>query len=449
MKTNTRIFAFCFVVFLLSATGSKAQIISTFAGGDSVSIGDGGPAIDCELLQPYSTAIDAAGNVYIADLGHNRVRKVNTAGIITTIAGTGVAGYSGDDSAATAAQLNTPAGVAVDGSGNVYISDDYNHRIRKVDAAGIITSIAGTGAYGYNGDNIAATAATLYSPHEIALDGGGNLYICDVLNYRLRKINTSGVITTIAGAGAAGATYTDGMAATAANIAEPFGVAIDAAGNVFFCANGYLKVCKVNTAGIISTVAGTGSVGYSGDDSAATAARMKEPFGVTVDAQGNIYFGDPFNARVRKIDAAGIITTYAGNGINGYSGDYGLASHAEIDGPVGVMADNAGNLYICSHNDGRIRYIRNTVSVKPVINPAFDMDIYPNPNHGDFNLTVSSAIREDMKITITDVSGRKVKECTAFTNAPLMLHLDERSGLYFISVTTSQGILTRKLLVTP
>lgn len=220
-------------LLLLVASHTQAQIITTFAGGGTSGLGDGGLAVDCELVSPYGTAIDAAGNVYIADTYNYRVRKVDATGIITTFAGTGVPGYSGDDSAATAAELKWPVGVAVDAAGNVYISDGEVHCIRMVNTAGIITTFAGTGTYGYNGDNIPATTAELNIPLGIATDGSGNLYICDGANYRLRKINASGIITTIAGTGIGTYTGDDGLA-TATSINEPYGIAVDAAGNVFF-----------------------------------------------------------------------------------------------------------------------------------------------------------------------------------------------------------------------
>jgi len=272
-------------LLLLVASHTHAQIITTFAGGGTG--GDGGPAVDCELYLPYGMAIDAAGNVYIADEYGYRVHKVDVAGIITTFAGTGVAGFSGDDSAATVAMLSHPVGVAVDAAGNVYISDNGNNRIRMVNTAGIITTFAGTGVVGYHGDDSAATAAEFHFPAGIAIDGSGNLYICDVNNSRIRKVNTSGIITTIAGTGVPGVT-SDGEPATATDIDMPNGITVDAAGNIFFT-DFSVGVYKINTSGIISTIAGAAASGYNGDNRPATTAELNGPIGIAVDGDGNIY----------------------------------------------------------------------------------------------------------------------------------------------------------------
>ena len=423
------------LLVIVCACGAKAQIITTVAGGDSVGLGDNGPAIDCELLSPYSTALDAIGNLYIADQGHNRVRKVNAAtGIITTIAGTGRPAYSGDDSAATAAFLHYPSGVAIDSKGNVYISDNFNHRIRKVNSAGIISTIAGTGGYGYNGDNIQATAATLYSPHEIAIDSYDNLYICDVLNNRIRKVDTTGIITTIAGNGGSGYVG-DGNAATSGAIGEPYGVAIDASGNIFFADVTSNKVFKINTSGILSTIAGDGSgFGYNGDNIPATSAKLYQPFGMAVDAYGNVYFADLYNNRIREVDTRGIITTYAGDGMQGHSGDGGLAIDAELYGPVWITLNAMGDLFIADNANNRIRYIRNTVSVNTVNSLHNNVLIYPNPSDGTFNILESSKTSKQVSVSIIDQLGRTIRQFHVQTNEVTTVQEHIPPGVYFLSV---------------
>jgi hypothetical protein len=276
-------------------------MISTVAGngigGDS---GDGGAATAAQLWDPRGVAVDAAGKLYIADSGRHRIRKVTPDGIITTVAGNGIEGYSGDGGAATAASLRWPYGVAVDATGNLYIADADNHRIRKVTQDGIITTVAGNGIGGYSGDGGAATAASLYYPRDVAVDAAGNLYIADSDNHRIRKVTSAGIITTVAGKGTGGYSG-DGGAATSASLLWPHGVAVDATGNLYIADKNNNRIRKVTPSGIISTVAGNGAYGYSGDGGPATAASLQWPHGVAVDAAGNLYIADTSNHRIRKV----------------------------------------------------------------------------------------------------------------------------------------------------
>lgn len=411
-------------------------------------MGDGGAATSCELNFPYATAIDASGNLYIADQGNNRVRKVNTAGIITTIAGTGVLGYGGDDSAATNAKLYSPSGVAVDGSGNVYIGDNGNHRIRKVNAAGIITTVAGTGATGYNGDGIAATAATLFSPHEVAVDTDGNLYISDVLNFRIRKVDASGIISTVAGKGTFMTYGGDNGAATATDIGDPYDLVVDATGNIIFATPDYHRVCKINPAGIITTVAGTGMAGYNGDNIPATMAQLRNPFGVAVDGGGNVYIGDYYNNRVRKVNSSGIITTYAGTDSAGFSGDGGPATMAQLHGPIDVTTDGAGNLYVTEWANFTVRYIRSTVAVKEINKPKGSISVYPNPsNNGRFTIDLVLNAEHERRIVIYDLAGRVVKNIVADGLSSVDIDLGIANGIYILEVITPEEILREKIVV--
>ena len=273
-------------------------------------VGDGGPAVDARLYAPDDVAVDAAGNLYIADRNNNRIRKVDPAGIITTIAGTGE-GFFGDGGPATEAQLRCPSSVATDGSGNLYIVDSCNSRIRKVDPAGIITTVAGTGEHGDGGDGGPATEAQLRSPNSVATDGTGNLYISDYGNSRIRKVDSSGIITTIAGTGERGFAG-DGGPAVQAQLDHPLGVAVDAAGNLYISDTDNRRIRRVDSSGTISTVAGNGVPGFSGDSFPAIDAQLDNPRGVTVDAAGNLYIADQQNHRIRRVDPSGIITTVAG-----------------------------------------------------------------------------------------------------------------------------------------
>ncbi len=338
-------------------TPEASATISTLAGtGTAGYSGDGGAATSAQIREPRSVEVDAAGNVYIADHGDHRIRKVDTNGNISTVAGTGAAGFSGDGGAAISAQLNNPDSVAVDASGNLFIADWRNHRIRKVDTNGRISTIAGTGAAGFSGDGGAAISAQLSYPHGVAVDASGNLFIADSNNYRIRKIDTNGRISTIAGTGEIGFSG-DGGAAISAQFDYPHSVAVDASGNLFIVDWGNHRIRKVDTNGNISTVAGTGAAGFSGDGGAATSAQLNYPTGVAVDGAGNVYIADRDNHRIRKVDASGDISTVAGTGAAGFSGDGGAAISAQINEPRGVDVDAAGNIYIADWNNHRIRKV--------------------------------------------------------------------------------------------
>jgi len=328
------------------------NIITTVAGnGANAYVGDGEAATNLSLSYPSGVALDAAGDLYIADTWNNRIRKVDTQDIITTVAGNGSETYAGDGGAAINASLFRPLGVAVDGAGDLYIADTQSQRVRKVDTNGIITTVAGNGTTGYSGDGGAATNASLNYPVVVALDAAGDLYITD--NNRIRKVDTNGIITTVAGnrgAGYAG----DGNAATNANLNYPAGVALDAFGNVYIADTDNSRIRQVDTNGNISTVAGGGT---GGDGGAATNASLNCPTGVVFDALGNLYIADQNNNRIRKVDTNGVITTVAGNGNAAYAGDGGAATNASLKTPFGVACDALGNLYISDLSNNRIRKV--------------------------------------------------------------------------------------------
>ena len=288
---------------------SSAGIITTFAGTGSLGYNGDGDATSSQLNYPTGVSADINGNVYIADQGNHRIRKVNSAGILSTFAGTGTAGYNGDGDA-TSAQLNFPTGVAADISGNVYIGDGNNHRIRKVNSAGILTTFAGTETVGYNGDGIAATSAQLWYPYGVTADINGNVYTADSSNQSIRKVNSAGIITTLAG---------------------------------------------------------TGIAGYSGDGVAATSAQLYFPYGVAVDMNGNVYIADTYNSRIWKVNSAGIVSTFAGGSWGGYISDGGPATSAQLNYPCGVSVDRNGNVYIADLNNNRILFV--VVSSQPVARP--------------------------------------------------------------------------------
>ena len=336
--------------------------INTIAGnGTQGYSGDNGAATSAELNNSPDVAVDSAGNIYIADASNNVIRKVTAStGIITTVAGDGTAGYSGDGGAATSAKLNFPFGLAVDSSGNIYIADANNQAIRRVTAStGIITTFAGTGSAGYTGDGGQATSAEIDEPLRVAVDSTGNIYFSDPNHNVIRKVTVStGVITTVAGNGTVGYTG-DGGLATSAEINNPYGVAVDGSGNIYIAdrANSVIRKVTAST-GIITTVAGNGTQGYSGDGGPATSAAIYGPPGVAADSAGNIYIADANNDAIRKVTVStGIITTVAGNHSDGFSGDGGPATNASLATPAGVAVDGNGNIYIADKFNNRIRVV--------------------------------------------------------------------------------------------
>ncbi len=364
-------------------------VIVNVAGDGSLDYtGDGAAATNTGLTAPYGLSLDSSGNLFIADAGNSRIRKVAVNGTITTAAGNGSDGYSGDGGAATKASLFSPTGVAVDGFGNIFISDTYNNRIRKVTTNGMITTVAGVGLSGdgdggYSGDNGMATNASLQGPMGLALDLSGNLFIADTGNSRIRKVAVNGIITTAAGSGSLGYSG-DGGLATSARLRFPYSVAVDASGNLYFADLGNSRIRKINTNGIITTVAGNGASGYSGDGGVATNASLNSPYGVAVDASGNLFIADSSNNRIREVDFNGIITTAAGNGASAYSGDGGAATQASVNSPFGVAVDANRNLFVADTLNSRVR------EVYSASKPMLSLGAVSTADGGDYEVIVTS-----------------------------------------------------------
>jgi uncharacterized protein (TIGR03437 family) len=383
------------------------------AGSDQV--GDGGQAVAAQLQQPEGIVVDPAGNLYIADAANSRVRKVTPAGVISTVAGNGHQGFSGDNGPASAAQLNQPYGLALDTAGNLYIADYGNQRVRAIGTNGNITTVAGDGQSGNYADGGPATAALLLGPHDLATDPAGNLYISELLGHRVRRVAPGGTISTVAGIGIAGYGG-DGGPATAAQLNQPAGLALDGAGNLYIVDSLNLRirevlasagtistVCSQQTfnaqnlvysvslfglaanaagdlyffdiansalwqltpAGVLTLVAGVpGGGGYTGDGQSALQTSLIDPVQVTLDAAGDWYISEL--QRVRRVAVAtGVITTVAGNGTFGFSGDGGSASMAVLSGPTGLALNN-GSLYISDTNNARVRQIATGGSISTV-----------------------------------------------------------------------------------
>jgi sugar lactone lactonase YvrE len=328
-----------------ASTPAPGTIVTVAGSGKAGYSGDGGPATQAQLNAPHGLAVDGQGNLFVVDHFNQRIRKVGADGMITTVAGTGRAGYTGDGGKAIDAQLQLPMFLAFNGAGELFISDWRNRRVRKLSPDGLITTAAGNGKGGYSGDGGPAAEATFAEVVGLAMDAAGNLFIADPDNRRIRRVSPEGVITTVAGNGKRGYSRNGGLA-TEAQLDRPVGVAVDAAGNLFITEIFVHVVRKVDTKGIITTVAGTGEPGFSGDGGPAVAAQLSNPFGVAVDSAGNLFIADWGNYRVRKVDSTGIITTVAGNGGKRYSGEGGPATATGLRGPLALGIDAAGSLLI-------------------------------------------------------------------------------------------------------
>ena len=339
----------------------QVGVIETLAGtGWEDFSGDGGPAARASLRFPRAVAADAAGNVYVADPRDRRIRKVDPNRMIATLAGIGRCCFGGDGGPASEARLDHPESVAVDGEGNVYVADSGSHRIRRIDAEGVITTFAGTGERGFGGDGGPATEALFDAPAGVAVDRAGQVYVADSWNHRVRRIDRGGTITTLAGTGRWGYGG-DGGPAARARLAYPASVAVDAAGNVYVADSWNHRVRRIDSSGVISTLAGTGEQGDGGDGGPAAAATLAFPAAVASDPTGNVYViaysYETFNQRVRRISRSGSISAFAGSGQEGYGGDGGPAIEARLAYPTGVAADAAGNVYVADGRNARVRAI--------------------------------------------------------------------------------------------
>ncbi len=430
----TQLVTLMLVIISLSA---KAQFISTVAGNGMSSIsGDGETATDASIGFPGGIAFDKYGNYYFA--AGNTVRKVSSGGYISTIAGSLLSGYSGDNSAATAAELNGPSFIAVDKYGNVYVSDYYNCRIRKFSSStGIITTFAGNGSPAYNGDDIAATSASLQYPQGISFDNTGNLFIADNGNHRVRKVDTLGKIYTIAGSGVAGDAG-DGSQATSAQLKNLWGLKVDINDNLYLTSEN--KVRKISASnGIITTVVGNGSFGYSGDGDAATNTGFSEIIDVAIDKYGYLYVSDDIDNRVLKVDPSNVVTTFAGNGIRGFSTDGGAADTTEINSPRGIDLDSCGNLFVADNGNNRIRkitYAHCDYLETEKLTTNDKLLIFPNPTYDLLNI---NNVTSQTSYRVYSIVGAVVEQGILKAGANILSVRIFPNGLYLLALTDGEG----------
>ena len=422
----------------------SGQIISTIAGtGTAGYSGNGGQATAAKLYVPEGLTFDSIGNLYFADAGNSVVRKINTHGIIETVAGNDTIGYSGDGGPATNAELDKLRDISFDNTGNLYIADGNNSVIRKVNTAGIISTVAGrAGNNAYGGDGGQATNAELNLPVSVICDGAGDIFIVDAANIRIRKVNTTGIITTFAGNGVNGNTG-DGGQATQADLALIYSIVFDTDGNLYI--GTAFNIRKVSSNGIISTIAGNGTTGYSGDGGMATNAELNLVKAMIFDNAGNLFIADASNNVVRKISTAGIITTIVGNGYGagaatgGYSGDGGPATAAELYYPEGLAFDAQGNLYIGDYENNVIRKVSNvgSMGVKQVVGSKEQVTVWPNP--ASTVIQVASNNYQITEVKIVDVLGNVIIS----TKEKEIDVSSLTNGVYFIRV----GSATQKIII--
>jgi uncharacterized protein (TIGR03437 family) len=432
----------------LSINFNPANALSPLVGTGDQGFLESGSSLASQLYAPETVAVDNAGNIFIADKGNHRIRKVTRSGVISTVAGNGQIGSSGDGGLAINAPFNSPNGVVVDNSGNIYIADTNNHRIRKVNSAGIISTIAGSGIQGFAGDGSANPALQQFDiPVGIFLDTTGNLLVADAGNHRIRKLNlTTGVLTTIAGKGYGSGTP-DGTAAINSFLRYPTSVVADAAGNIFISNTSGNNIKKINSAGILTNFAGNGTAGFGGDGDDAKLAQFNGPGGIALDAAGNLYVTDQANNCLRKIDTSGVISTPAGRGTNNNLKDPIIApSEAGFNAPAGVVVDRAGNIIVADTNNHRVVVIaafKNAVSVNGASFQATPVAAESIASVFGNNLTIGTQIATTLPLP-TELSGTTVKVRDSLGNERLapLFYAGAGQVNYQIPAGTAAGFAT-------
>ena len=408
----------------------NSQTVTTIAGDGTNDFADGiGTA--AKFKGPTGIAVDNNGNIFVADRLNHRIRKITTAGVVTTFAGSGVEGFL--DGTGTTAQFAEPFDIAIDFNGNIYVADCLNHRIRKISSMGVVTTLAGDGTHGF-ADGVGSSALFKY-PEGIAVDNIGNIYVADAGNQRIRKITPTGDVTTLAGDGNFG--FADGPGATAM-FGTPCSVAVDADGNIFVAEKQNNRIRKISTTGMVTTVAGNGNAGKT--DGTGTEAQFRTPFGVTIDATGNIYVADSGNHRIRKITPAGVVTTIAGSTL-GYMDGVGTA--AKFKYPIGIFIATDGSIYLSESSGSRIRKITFTLDIDSY-QMDYQLSVYPNPVSSLINLELNGLILSE--ITIFDLNGKSVEFKNNFNNENTMYIGSLQNGFYTMKITTDKGIFYKKIL---
>ena len=396
-----------------------AQVVTSLAGsGTTGSVNATGPA--ASFNSPTGTCVDAAGNVYVADQANFLIRKITSAGVVTTLAGSGTSGTV--NATGTSASFDNPFGVCVDASGNVFVSDQNNHTIRKITPSGLVTTFAGqVGAPG--AVDATGTAASFNYPRGLCIDGSGNIYVADFFNHSIRKITPAGVVTTVAGTGLSGNVDATG---TSASFNRPSGVCIDGAGNLFVADQLNHRIRKITLpAGVVTTYAGS-TFGFA--DATSTAAKFNLPYGVCADAAGIVYVADFNNQRIRKITTAQVVTTFAGQASVGAVDATGTS--ASFNGPIGICSNSLGNMFLADQFNHKIRKISNPAAGINENTLSNELAVYPNPSADLFYIDLKSV----SKITVTNSLGQIVLNQTVNPGKQTIDLQNQAKGLYFVTV---------------
>jgi hypothetical protein len=441
LMKKSALLVFIFIVISTLLRAQRGFIYTTVGTGVQGFYGDGGPATAAELYGPANLVFDKKGNMFIADQWNNRIRRVDAStGYINTVAGDGTLGYGGDNGPADLAKLNQPASLVVDASDNIYIADFCNNRVRVVtDSNGYIYTIAGTGLPGYSGDGGQATAAKIDHPHHVSLDKKGNLYIADEYSNCIRKVVLStGIISTVAGNGHPGFSGDNGYA-TAAMLNGPKCVNLDDSGNMYIADYLNNRIRKVRAKdSIVLTIAGNGEPGFSGDSGLATLANVNSPYRVITDSVGNFYFAGGNDNRIRWVNSGtGRIYTFAGNGIAGFSGDGGPADDAELDFPPGLAINTKGNICIADFRNNRVREVLPVAdsSINNSINVAPEISIYPNPTGTETWVHISGTY-QGISLVLYNLVGQKIWKTNEVSyNSLITVPLDQvYAGMYLLRI---------------
>lgn len=430
------------ILFVIIAHIAFAQIITTVAGTGAIGYsGDGGPALTAKFHEPVDIAFDKQGNMYVTDVLNYCIRKISTTGIITTFAGNGTNGLTLYGSAATATSLMSPKSVCVDNAGNILITDVYY--IAKVDTSGIISKIAGNPtASSFN--NVPALNGRLTNVVGIALDNLGHLYIGDEANSRLKVVRTDGKMYHFGGTGSPGDPRGDNGPVLFARLTTPMSVKVDKDNNVYFV-DSATTVRKVNPAGVVTTVAGNRIEGFSGDGGPATAASFHQVQNVIVDKHGNLYIADALNHRIRKVSTNGIVTTVVGNGTAGFSGDGGPATAASLNGPWGMALDSVGNLFIVDVLNQRIRKVSGLYTDVPVIaDKTAEPLIFPNPVQDELTIEVDKDSYHSL--VMYDIIGKIVLQKVISQNNVKINMAGIPAGVYYLEFKNEAGVVVKKVI---
>ncbi len=433
------------LVSFLFSMQVNAQVIVTVAGtGINGYSGDGGPATNAKMSAPSSLVFDKDGNLYFTEGANPTIRRVSPAGIISRFAGDGTSGYSGDGGPALDAEIRGGGGLAVDRWNNIYIADGGNHRIRKITTDGVIHTIAGTGVAGYNGDGISALSAQLNQPQGVGVDDTGNVYICDRMNFRLRKVDTFGNISTIAGTGLMGFTA-DGARADTAAIDESWYVVVGKTGNIYFMDKARIR--KIAGADHkLSTVAGNGIDAYSGDGGPATAASIGTQY-FTLDSVGNIFLAESTH-RIRKVDTSGIISTITGNGLVGTDPEGVSLSVARLNTPTGVGFSPKGELHFTAKTGAKVRKITLAWDgVNDVNEKKAGLEVFPNPTQGKVSVRIN-AIEKEANLTIIDARGVAAMTVTVPCNVTKVIDVSVLPpGGYIVNTKVGTDDASKQLII--